>query len=348
MPETLTRCGAGSGLAPAPQPTGAAPGAGGAAQEWGAALGLLSLHCTHSTAAEPWGGTVPLSVQGPGGGGHAHTAWPPQHRAPLGTSTPAVRGEDQACHSPKGGRGSCPTARPPTEPCCPLRERGQEGAAAAAEGRREGRGWPRGGVEPRPGLCPRRSCAPTAAGSAPLPPGPRACCYPGCRGVQGSCCCCTHLGAGRRGCQSLELSPEHWLPWPCSLPPGPGQGRILPCLGLIHSHRCESVSVAPVECLSVHLFVQGVQRAVAEPAAANKLVGEQQRRQCRQPGGDWGGGTAPAPREGQSAARAGPEGSAADTATPGTGACPGGPVPAPQPAFTKQTTFTAQLNTGSM
>lgn len=85
---------------------------------------------------------------------------------------------------------------------------------------------------------------------------------------------------------------------------------------------------------------------VAEPTAINKLVGEQQQR--KQPRGDWGWGMALGPHEGQSGARARPQGSAADTATPGTGASPGDPMPAPQPAFTKQTTFTAQLNTGSM
>lgn len=240
--------------------------------------------------------------------------------------------------APKEEGGSCPTHVPPRSPVVPCR-RGD---------RREPlqllKGAGKGGEEPRPSLGPRRPRSPMAMGAAPQPPRPWACCCPGCRGARGSCCCCTHPGAGRQSGQSPELSPECRLPWLCSLLPGPGPGQILPCFGLIHSHPRESVSVAPMECVSVHVFVQGVQRAVPEPAAANKLVGEQQQR-CRQPGGEWGGGTAPSPCEGQSAARAGPQGST-EMVTPGTGAC--GPAPAPQPAFTKQTTFTAQLNTGSM
>lgn len=112
---------------------------------------------------------------------------------------------DWVCHSPrpagtspKGGGGILPHTRPPTEPCCPLQERGQEGATAAAQGRREGRGHPWRLLEPRPSLGTRCSCSPMATGAVPQPQWPWACCCPGCRGARGSCCCCTHPGAGRQ------------------------------------------------------------------------------------------------------------------------------------------------------
>lgn len=118
-----------------------------------------------------------------------------------------------------------------------------------------------------------------------------------------------HGGAGRR----RSRSPQRRRHWP----------RSLPCLGLTRSHPCESVSVAPVECLSVcpsvRLFVRGAlsgPRQSPQPpinvleSSSSSGAGSQE--------GSGEGGDGPGPPRG---AQRG-QGWVPGTAGTGTGACP--------------------------
>lgn len=103
-----------------------------------------------------------------------------------------------------------------------------------------------------------------------------------------------------RGNHRLEVSPRRRLPWP----------RSPPCPGLIRPHRCQSMSVAPVECPSIRPSISLCQESSgpwqSPQPPINLLESSSSSGAGSQEGSGEGGHGHGFPHEGQMAARAAP------------------------------------------